>query len=110
MQSGNGDYVVRHGLLSISSQPQAPACPTFLAGRGTAPMSPVNAPGARGMHWLGEFVIPRSRLLARAGHDCGTRELMQFVRVPFAAEVDGGWIWAICLRSGKPGWAWRKAD
>jgi inner membrane protein len=91
LQSGQGRYVVRRGQLSITARPVS-ACPQLLAGKGTAPMTPVPAPDSREMRWLGEFAMPQARLASLVAGDCAARELMQFARAPFAAEVDAHWI------------------
>jgi len=92
VQSGNDSYVVRRGLLSIARPPLAASCSRLLAGRGTAPLTPVSAAESPEMLWLGEFAATRSSLTSLVANDCAARELMQFVRAPFATEVDGHWV------------------
>jgi inner membrane protein len=45
-----------------------------------------------GVQWQGTFAMSRARLVTLAQSTCGARELMQFVRAPFAAETSAGWI------------------
>jgi inner membrane protein len=92
VQSGEGRYVIRRGLLSIAKPASTAGCSQLLAGPGTAPLTPVPAPDTAAMQWLGEFSSTPAALAALVSRDCAARELMQFVRAPFATEADGHWI------------------
>lgn len=86
-------YVARRGQLHLAG---VSACPTVLSGAGTAPLSavPQAAQGgaAADMRWAGEFAMSRTRLIALVEAGCAGRELMQFVRAPYAAETSSGWL------------------
>ncbi len=36
--------------------------------------------------------MPEDQLAALVAQDCEARELMQFVRAPFAAQIEGRWV------------------
>jgi inner membrane protein len=92
VQSVDERYVIRHGLLSITSRPAVSACLQLPAGKGTAPLTRVPAPDSSEMLWLGEFTLSQDRLSSLVAQDCAARELMQFVRAPFAVKVDQHWV------------------
>ncbi|MEO6184880.1 MAG: hypothetical protein ABIP38_05375, partial [Steroidobacteraceae bacterium] len=92
VQAGGGRYVVRHGLLSIAVPPRAAGCSQLLARPGTAPMTAVPAPASRQMLWLGEFSGTTDSLIELVDNDCAARELMQFVRAPFATVVERHYV------------------
>jgi hypothetical protein len=58
----------------------------------TAPTYEVAAPSSEEVVWLNQFSMPADRLASLAAQDCRARELLQFARAPFAAEVDGKWV------------------
>jgi inner membrane protein len=92
VQSRDSRYVVRHALLSIASMPTVSACPQLLAGKRTAPMTPVPVADSSQIRWLGEFTLSTDRLISLVAMDCAAGELMQFARAPFAAEVEQRWV------------------
>jgi inner membrane protein len=92
LQIRDDEYVVRHAYLSIASPPAVRSCGAVLSGKGTAPLTAVPAADSHEVRWLGEFGMSRSRLVALIAHDCAARELMQFVRAPFAVELRRVWV------------------
>jgi inner membrane protein len=94
VQSGQGRYTVRHGVLSNAPAliPSGKCQPVFTGQRTTAPMTPVQVPSTDEVRWLGEFSIPQARLAAVVRRNCEAQALMQFARAPFVAEQDGRWI------------------
>lgn len=92
LQTGDGRYTVRQATVaSVPTLVPADHCFGQLVPRfsGTAPMTPVPAKSSAGIHWLLQFSMPEGRLAQLAARDCEARELLQFARVPFAADVDG---------------------
>jgi hypothetical protein len=91
--ASNGDrYIVRHGLLSIAPQVlSAGRCPHF-AGTHLAPTAAVAAADSAGMHWFGEFSMPKAQLAALVAGNCDAAALMRFARAPFAAPAERAWI------------------
>jgi inner membrane protein len=92
LQRRDDQYVVRRGRLNIGI---SSLCPAVLSGKGTAPMTSVPSTGhaaSSGLQWTGEFTMSRTRLAVLAQRTCATRELMQFVRAPFAAQTQAGWV------------------
>jgi len=94
LQSGSGRYIARHAMITTaSSWLAADRCAGIFEGQhSTAPMTEVQAPETPVVHWLGQFSMPENRLASLVAQNCGAFELMQFVRAPFAAEVDGRWV------------------
>jgi inner membrane protein len=94
LQSGSGRYIARHAMLATApSLLTAERCPGIFEGQSTtAPMTEVPAPASPAVRWLGQFSMPEDRLASLVARDCEASELMQFVRAPFAAEVDGRWV------------------
>jgi len=94
VQTGAGQYTVRQATLS-SSPGVMPAsrCFGMLIPRiGTAPTTAVSAPSSAAIQWIRQFSMPADRLAALAASDCEARELLQFARVPFAAQAGGEWV------------------
>jgi inner membrane protein len=90
LQRREDEYVVHHGRLNLAPPS---SCPSVFAGTGTAPMTPTSSVAPPdGVQWQGTFAMSRARLVTLAQSTCGARELMQFVRAPFAAETSAGWI------------------
>jgi inner membrane protein len=94
LQQRDDQYVVRHAQLQIAA---TSACTAVLRGAGTAPMRPVpqtaaSQAAANGLRWSGEFAMSRTRLIGLVQADCAARELMQFVRAPYATETASGWL------------------
>jgi inner membrane protein len=94
LQSGGGRYIARHAMLANApSLVATDRCPGIFEGQlSTAPMTPVLAPASAAVRWLGQFSMPENRLASLVAQDCEAFELMQFVRAPFAVEVDGRWV------------------
>jgi inner membrane protein len=96
LETSGDRYTARHGLLSIAPGLEpASHCATVAGRRGsgtTAPMTTVAAADPPGMHWLGEFSMPRRQLADLVAAHCEAQELMQFVRAPFAAEYRQAWV------------------
>jgi inner membrane protein len=94
VQSGDGRYTVRHGVLSNAPAliPSGKCQPIFAGQRTTAPMSPVQMPSTDEVRWLGEFSISEARLASVMERSCDALALMQFARAPFATEQEGRWI------------------
>jgi inner membrane protein len=94
LQSGGGRYIARHAMLANApSLLAADRCLGVFEGQSTtAPMTAVRAPASRAVRWLGEFSMPDDRLASLVAQDCEAYELMQFVRAPYAAEIDGRWV------------------
>jgi inner membrane protein len=95
IQTGGGRYIVRQATLA-SAPAIVPAnhCWGQLTPRvgRTAPTYEVAAPSSAEVVWLNQFSMPADRLASLAAQDCRARELLQFARAPFAAEVDGKWV------------------
>lgn len=89
LQRREDEYVVRRGRLNMAP---SSSCPSAFSGSGTAPATPSSAPPSQGMQWIDTFAMSRARLVELAQSTCATRELMQFVRAPYAAETDEGWV------------------
>jgi len=92
LQRRDDRYIVRRGQLNIAV---SSLCPALLSGAGTAPMTAVpQTPQAASsaVQWTGEFTMSRARLIGLAQTSCATRELMQFVRAPYAAQASAGWV------------------
>ncbi len=87
-------YAIRHAV--VSSAPQwvpAQKCPTTtVPQRTTAPMVEVAAPNSPDVHWLGEFSMSRTQLIALVAADCDAAALMRFARAPFATRLERQWI------------------
>jgi inner membrane protein len=94
VQSGDGRYTVRHGVLSNAPAliPSGKCQPIFEGQLTTAPMSPVQMPSTDEVRWLGEFSMPQARFASVVERSCDALALMQFARAPFATEQDGRWI------------------
>jgi inner membrane protein len=96
LETSGDRYTARHGLLSIAPGLEpASRCSTVPGRRGagtTAPMTTVAAAELPGMHWLGEFSMPRRQLADLVAGHCEAQELMQFVRAPFATEYRQAWV------------------
>ena len=94
LQSGSGRYIARHAMIANApSWLAADRCANLFEGQhSTAPMTEVQAPENPVVRWLGQFSMPENRLASLVAQNCEAFELMQFVRAPFAAEVDGRWV------------------
>jgi len=93
LQTEGDRYTARHGLLSIAPalEPASRCSNTLSGASSTAPMTAVAAPELPGMHWLGEFSMPRHQLADLVTAHCEAQELMQFVRATFAAAYHNWW-------------------
>lgn len=91
LQQRGDEYVVRRGRLNMAPPS---VCPSVFSGVGTAPMkaAPPAAIASRGLQWTDAFAMSRNRLVTLAQSTCAARELMQFVRAPYAAETREGWV------------------
>ncbi len=91
LQRRDDEYVVRRGRLNMAP---SSTCPSVFSGAGTAPATPASPPEAPfpGMQWADTFAMSRTRLMTLAQSGCAARELMQFVRAPYAAETSEGWV------------------
>jgi inner membrane protein len=94
VQTGSGQYTVRHAAISDAPGVLAASqCFGVLIPRnGTAPMTDVPARSSTAIHWIQQFSMPANRLASLAAQDCEVRELLQFARAPFAAQVGGRWV------------------
>jgi len=88
IQTGGGQYTVRHGVVAIApSILPAANCPRLGLGEHTsAPMTPVPAPSSARVQWVGEFTMSQAALASIVDGNCEASELMQFARAPFAME------------------------
>jgi inner membrane protein len=87
-------YAVRHGVLS-NAPVLLPAskCRTVAGDRATSvPLEKVAAPQTAAVHWFGEFEMSRSALAQLVASHCDAAALMQFVRAPFAAQLERDWV------------------
>ena len=89
-------YVARLGQLSLAAHvrghPAGSACARSVGGPGTARLQPVRAGPVAGMHWAREFTMDAEALVRLAHTNCSTRRVASFLRAPFAAETDQGWV------------------
>jgi inner membrane protein len=89
VQREAGELVVRHGLLTGAGG-IARACRPLLPTSGLAPLTPVRgAVRPTAVRWLGETATSEARLAQLAAGHCAVREMLQFVRAPFVAELRG---------------------
>lgn len=88
VQSGDGDYIVRHGVVAtMPSILSAERCPSLGIGENrTAPMTPVQAGSSPAVMWRGEFSMKQATLAQIVAGNCEASEFMQFARAPFAVE------------------------
>lgn len=91
LQRERQDYIARLGQLSLTSN-SGNACARSLEGQGTAPLRIMNRPVSRGMRWSGEYTMDIPALARLAKSNCDARRLASFMRAPFAARSDKGWI------------------
>lgn len=91
LQRERQDYVARLGQLSLASS-AGQACSRNLGGAGTAPLRSMNRPVASGMRWVGEYTMQIPALVRLAATNCDTRRQATFLRAPFAARSDKGWV------------------
>ena len=91
LQRERQDYVARLGQMSLGAD-SGQACSRTLTGAGTAPLRSMNRPVAAGMRWMGEYTMEVPALAQLASVNCDTRRLASFLRVPFAAKSDKGWV------------------
>ena len=91
LQRDQQDYVARIGQLDLMAG-SARACSRSLNGAGTAPLRNMNRPVEQGMRWSGEYTMDIQPLVRLANSNCDTRRLASFLRAPFAARSDRGWI------------------
>jgi len=91
LQRDQQDYVARLGQLSLMAE-SGNACSRSLNGTGTAPLRSMNRPAVQGMRWSGEYTMEIQSLVQLANSSCNTRRLASFLRAPFAARSDKGWI------------------
>jgi inner membrane protein len=95
LTTGSGTYRAVHGMLStLPHWLDASDCPAMpgRSGSTTAPQLRVSALTSPEVHWLGQFSIPEQQLREVAASSCQTKELMQFVRAPFAIHLGNGWL------------------
>ena len=90
LQTSDEDYVIRQGRVSLAGWLDAADCPVTQVGtQRTAPFRPVAAAAERRVSWEGQFSMKRSRLRDLHASDCRAREMLQFLRAPFIADLDG---------------------
>ena len=102
----HGDrYTVRRGVLSDApALIPATGCRTLPGNRPTiAPPTKVPAPESAGIHWTGEFDMPKALLAQLVAGHCNAAALMQFARVPFASELERDWVIGDLRFPGGPG-------
>jgi inner membrane protein len=91
LQREDKDYVARIGQLSLTSD-SGQACSLSLKAGGTAPLRIMNRPVSAGVAWKGEYTMDIQTLSRLAASNCDTRRLASFMRAPFAARSEKGWI------------------
>jgi inner membrane protein len=91
LQRDQQDYVARLGQLNLLAE-SGGSCSSTLKGTGTAPLRAMNRAMTQGMHWSGEYTMEIPALARLAGSNCDTRRLASFLRAPFAARSDKGWV------------------
>jgi inner membrane protein len=87
-------YAVRAGVLSLSPALVPPQqCPRNLGDRPASLLvTPLQAVDSAEIQWIGEFAMSRAQLASLVASHCRAAALMQFARVPFAAELQHQWI------------------
>ena len=91
LQREDSDYVARLGQLNLASD-SGQACSRSLNGGSTAPLRVMNRPVLSGMRWAGEYTMDIQALSRLVSGSCDARRLASFMRAPFAARSDKGWI------------------
>jgi inner membrane protein len=107
LQRAGADYVARIGQLSLAPSARATdastGCSRSIGGTGTAPLRKLTLPVVAGMGWTGEFSMQVDSLARLASSTCDTRRLASFLRAPFAAATDKGWILGDLRYDREPG-------
>jgi inner membrane protein len=91
LQREGPDYVARIGQLNLVSDASRP-CSRSLNDARTAPLRVMNRPVTDGMSWSGEYTMEITALARLANSNCTARRLASFLRAPFAARSERGWI------------------
>jgi inner membrane protein len=93
LQRDSERYVARYGVLALGRGAGPEACArVFQRLRGTAPWKPLTMAGDPRVGWFGELSMPLDRLPGLVAGRCELEALMQFVRAPYATQVDGHWV------------------
>lgn len=94
LQTEKEQYVVRKAVQSLApGWLPASDCAPRGAGAADSPagdtaMQPVAAPSSPALQWIGEYVMPRTRLAELSARHCSVRALLKFARAPWSAAGD----------------------
>jgi inner membrane protein len=107
LQRTGADYVARIGQLSLAPSARAmdasTGCSRSIGSTGTAPLQKLTLTVVSGLHWAGEFTMRADTLARLASSTCDARRLASFLRAPFAAVTDKGWILGDLRYDREPG-------